>query len=70
MPNLASRSAAGQTVTMRARLAAGGLAHRPPAETSGLPGTREPDGSAGPGSMREAAARSRLASAAVVSASS
>ena len=59
MPSLASTPAAGQTVTMRARLAAAGLARRAPAGTSGLPDTREPGGGAGPGSVREAAARSR-----------
>src|SRR5579859_4757913 len=73
MRNLASRPAAGQTVTMKARLAAAGLVRHAPDRAHGSAGTGEPGnpgpGGAGPGgggpggggpdSARVAAARSR-----------
>jgi len=59
MPNLASRPAAGQTVTMRARLAAAGLLRRAPAGARTPGETREPVSGGGPDSARVAAARWR-----------
>ncbi len=62
MPNLASGPAAGQTVTMRARLAAAGLRHaqRPAAESAAV-GAAGPGGAGVADSARVAAARSRTA---------
>jgi signal transduction histidine kinase len=59
MHDLASRPAAGQTVTMRARLAAAGLVRRWPVGASRPAGGRESVSGSGTDSARVAAARSR-----------
>ena len=62
MRDLASRPAASQTVTMRARLAAAGLrGTRPPAGESARVGAADPGGAGAADSARVAAARSRAA---------
>jgi len=58
MPNLACRPAAGQTVTMRARLAAAGLVRGVLRGASAPEGMGEPGSGGGPDSVRVAAARS------------